>query len=368
MGRLYRYSVLQTLRNRADMFWTLAFPIIMATLFYVTFGSSQMENMKPIPTAVVEGENKIFETFLDALDGETLTLRRMEEKEAQEALKNGTVTGIFYSGREPSLTVAGTQINESILEMLLNGYQQSQSLAGTIAAEHPASLLSMAKAMAEQTDYIEAVDPGGSTQDSALDSFFSLIAMTCLYGALMGVESALKLRADQSALAARRSITPTHRIRLILSELLALFTVQFANTCILLLYLHFVLGIGMGRRWPLLLPVCALGTLCGVAAGLFLGGTRLKEGPKIGIIIAGTLFLCFLSGMMYSGMKAEVEHYAPLVNRINPAALIADAFYSVAVYENSYRYGRSLLLLAAITVVLTAAGYHRLKRERYDSI
>ena len=123
MGRLYRYSVLQTLRNRADMFWTLAFPIIMATLFYVTFGSSQMENMKPIPTAVVEGENKIFETFLDALDGETLTLRRMEEQEAQEALKNGTVTGIFYSGREPSLTVAGTQINESILEMLLNGYQ-----------------------------------------------------------------------------------------------------------------------------------------------------------------------------------------------------------------------------------------------------
>ncbi len=368
MGRLYRYNVLRMLRTRADMFWTLLFPIIMATLFYVTFGSSQIENMKTIPVAVVEGGNRIFETFLDALDGETLRLQRMEAQEAQEALENGAVTGIFYSGEEPSLMVAGTQINESILEMLLNGYLQNQGLAETVGKEHPLGVLGTARAMPEQTDYIEEVNSGGSTQDSALDSFFSLVAMTCLFGALIGVESALKLRADQSALASRRSVTPTHRIGLIVSEMTAVFTIQFVNICLLLLYLHFGLGIGMGRRWPLLLPVCALGTLCGVAAGFFLGGTRLKEGMKIGIVIAGTLFLCFLSGMMYSGMKAEVEQFAPIVNRINPAALIADAFYSVSVYENSYRYGRSLSLLAAITLFLTAAAYLRMRRERYDSI
>lgn len=368
MGRLYRYSVLQTLRDRAGMFWTLVFPLIMATFFYVTFGSSQMENMKPIPVAVVEGGNKMFEAFLDALDGETLSLRRMEAQEAQEALENGAVTGIFYSEGEPSLTVAGTQIDESILGMLLNGYRQNQGLVETVGKKHPLGVWGAAKAMTEQTDFIEELSAGGSTQDSALDAFFSLIAMTCLYGALMGAESAARLRADHSALALRRSVTPTQRIRLIVSEMFAVFTVQFANICILLLYLHFGLGIGMGQRWPLLLPVCALGTLCGVSAGMFLGGTKLKEGMQIGIIIAGTLFLCFLSGMMYSGMKAEVERFAPIVNRLNPAALIADAFYSVSVYENSYRYGRSLLLLAAITLGLTAAAYLRMRRERYDSI
>ncbi len=368
MGRLYRYNVLQILRNRADLFWTLVFPIIMATLFYITFGSSQIENMKLIPAAVVEGGNQIFEAFLDGLDGEVLALSRMDDKAAQKALKDGKVNGIFYSEGDPSLAVAGTQINESILEMLLNGYRQNQGLAEMIGAKNPLGLIKASKQMAEQTDFIEAVDAGGSTQDSALDSFFSLVAMTCLFGALMGVESAIKLRADQSALAARRSVTPTQRFRLIASEMLAVFTVQFANICILLLYLHFGLGIGMGRRWPLLLPVCALGTLCGVAAGFFLGGTRLKEGIKIGLVIAGTLFLCFLSGMMYSGMKAEVERFAPIVNRLSPAALIADAFYSVSVYENSYRYGRSLILLALITILLTAAAYLRMRRERYDSI
>ncbi len=368
MGRLYRYNVLRILRDRADMFWTLLFPLIMATLFYVTFGSSQMENMKPIPVAVVEGGNGIFETFLDALDGETLRLQKMGAQEAQEALTSGAVTGIFYSEKEPSLMVAGTQIHESILEMLLNGYRQNQSLTETIGGKHPLGVLGAAKAMSEQTDYVEEVSAGGSTQDSSLDSFFSLIAMACLFGALMGVESAMRLRADQSALAARRSVTPTRRMGLIVSEMAAVFTMQFAYICILLLYLHFGLGIGMGRRWPLLLPVCALGTLCGVAAGMFLGGTRLKEGIKIGVVIAGTLFLCFLSGMMYSGMKAEVERFAPLVNRLSPAALISDAFYSVAVYENSCRYARSLILLAVITLLLTAAAYLRMRRERYDSI
>lgn len=369
MWRMYRYSLLRTLRDRADMFWTMAFPVILATLFYITFGSSQMEQMKPIPAAVVAGENLIFESFIEELDGIALEVRKMEEEEALDALEDGSVTGIFFCSRRPSLTVAGVQIHESILEMLLDSYLQNQTLFEELAVSGPpGGALRAAGTMREQFDYIEPAGIGGSTQDSSLDSFFAVIAMACLYGALMGMEGASGLRADQSALAARRSTAPVRRVTAVVGEVIAAFTIQFLNTCILLGYLHFVLGIGIGRRWPLLLPVCALGSLCGVAFGIFIGTLRQKEGVKIGIIIAGTLTLCFLSGMMYNGMKELVERHVPVLNRVNPAALISDAFYSITVYEDAGRYLRSLLCLACVTAVLTAAGCVRLGRERYDSL
>ena len=41
---LYKYNLLQILRRWDDLFWALIFPIIMATLFYATFGSSTIDN------------------------------------------------------------------------------------------------------------------------------------------------------------------------------------------------------------------------------------------------------------------------------------------------------------------------------------
>ena len=57
---LYKYNLLQILRRWDDLFWALIFPIIMATLFYATFGSSTIDNMKAIPVACVHGENIAF--------------------------------------------------------------------------------------------------------------------------------------------------------------------------------------------------------------------------------------------------------------------------------------------------------------------
>ena len=43
--------------------------------------------MSAVPVAVVGEENGIFNSFLEGLDGTTLTLSRMEEEDAREALK-----------------------------------------------------------------------------------------------------------------------------------------------------------------------------------------------------------------------------------------------------------------------------------------
>ncbi len=370
MGRLYWFNLKQAVRNKNEMFWSLLFPLILGTLFGLTFGkgSSMMEKMNPIPVAVVKEGNAIFETFLHALDEDTIALTEMEEDEAEAALKEGTIEGIFYSRSTPALSVSGVQIQESILTALLEGYLQNQQMMEKIGEKNPLGLLKASGTISDYRDYIGKTGAGGNELDDTLSYFFALISMACLFGAFTGMTTAVNLRADQSALAARRSVAPTGRLKLVISEMLADFTILYLNICVLLLYLHFVLGISFGDKWPMLIPVCVLGSMTGIAWGIFIGSLRIGDGCKIGLLVGSSLVMSFLSGLMFGGMKYILEKHMPILNRINPAALIADAFYSISVYENISRYRMNLILLGVITAALVLAGFLKLRRERYDSL
>lgn len=368
MGRLYISSMKQNIRSKEEIFWSLFFPLIMATLFVVTFGSGvSTEGMKAIPAALVSQDNKIFESFVKGLDGEMLSLSEMEEDQAREALMEGEIEGIFFSGKEPELTVAASGMNESILEALLNGYLENQAMMMEIGKNNPLGLGAAIAVISDYKEMTQSVSAGGQSMDDNLSYYFALVGMTCLFGGFMGMTAAMKLRADQSPLAARRSIAPANRLTVIVSEMLAAFTVQFICVCVLLLYLS-ILGISFGEKWLLLLPVCILGSMTGVTLGMFIGTRQLSEGIKTGMLVIASLVMSFLAGLMVGGMKDIIEHHCPIFNRINPASLIADAFYSVSVYDNPVRYRTNLLTLAAITVLLVVVSYLTLRRERYESL
>ena len=67
-------------------------------------------------------------------------------------------------------------------------------------------------------------------------------------------------------------------------------------------------------------------------------------------------------------MKDLVEKNMPVINRINPAALISDAFYSINVYDDMSRYYRNLFTLAVMSITLVTASFLLIRRESYDSI
>lgn len=102
--------------------------------------------------------------------------------------------------------------------------------------------------------------------------------------------------------------------------------------------------------------------------GIFLEGLRLAVGLREGLLVGSSLLMSFLAGLMFGNMKDIIAHYAPILNKVNPAALISDAFYSISVYENPARYLENLLLLALITAALTGVSFIQLGRDRYDSL
>ena len=94
----------------------------------------------------------------------------------------------------------------------------------------------------------------------------------------------------------------------------------------------------------------------------------LKEGAKNGILLAASLGLCFLSGLMFGGMRLIIEENVPIINRINPAAVIVDCFYSLCVYGSYEKLWSNVLVLAVWCALLLAGSFAATRKRRYKSL
>ena len=223
--------------------------------------------------------------------------------------------------------------------------------------------------MLNQQETLTEVSLGGQTINGSAQFFYALIAMTCLYGCFIGFGSAITLQANLTALAARLCVTPTHKLKLILSEQIASFLLGYFDVIVLLIYLRYILKLDFQGKIGSMLLISFFGSLIGVSIGIFVGSLgKMKEGGKIGIILGFSMVCSFLSGLMNNTMKDLVEKNMPVINRINPAALISDAFYCINVYDDMSRYYRNLFTLAVMSIILVTASFLLIRRESYDSI
>ena len=67
-------------------------------------------------------------------------------------------------------------------------------------------------------------------------------------------------------------------------------------------------------------------------------------------------------------MKNMIEQHLPILNRINPAAVLSDAYYCMGVYNDMGRFMRCILILSFMSIILLLAAFLGIRRERYDSI
>ena len=367
MLHLLKYRFIQTVRDYPIMFWALAFPLILGTFFYFSFGSAGLDGTgdyewDPIKVAIIEEDlssknAESFQAFLEKLEPDTLDIQDISsESDAIKALKEETILGIYYVDDIPSLSVGKNGINESILSSLLKNYNQNAAMIQKIAMTHPEKMGAAIEAMKDYHPETRNESLGGKTLDPNVQYFFALIAYACLSGAFLGVRSSLDSQANLSALGARRSITPTHKLKLILIDMTVLFIIHFINILVLNLYLIKVLGISLGDNIGALLVVDFMGSMIGVSLGIAFGCLgKLSTDMKLGLTVAITLIPGFLAGLMFGNMKNIIELHCPIINRLNPAAVLSDAFYCMSVYFGSVGIQKTRYTLTG-ALVATLAG------------
>ena len=91
-------------------------------------------------------------------------------------------------------------------------------------------------------------------------------------------------------------------------------------------------------------------------------------GAKTGILTGVSLLLSMMSDLMVAGVRDGIEHTVPIINDINPAALIVDSFYALNVYDTYERFAGNLFMLLIVTTILAVVSILLVRRNRYASL
>lgn len=377
---LFKYRIIKLIKSREELFWTFMFPLILGTFFYVAFSSitDKTENFTSIPVAVVI-ENDNADTFKETIsnldknvtgdDSSLLDVSYVSLKEARDLLTKEKIDGIILFEDGLSLEISKNGINQTILKSFIDNYLHIESVITTVGQENPAAIMTVVANLMEDTDYNTELSLTDRSFDPMILYFYALIAMSCLFGSQIGCSCAKELKADLSALGSRRCIAPTPRMLVILADFLATILVHFISILILILYLVYVLKIDMGDRMGLVILTGFVGSVIGVSFGFFVGSLKkIPENAKFAIVLAVSMLLSFLGGLMVADMKYLVEEVFPLLNRVNPAVLISDALYSLCFYDTYEKFIFSLTIMLIIAAIFCILSYFVTRRETYDNL
>lgn len=373
---ILRYGTKVLLREKTSLFWSLGFPFILTTFMYMAFSNifETTEKFEAIPVAVVrEEENSVLDQTLRELskegEGQMLAATWTDDGQAREMLAEDEIAGIIYENADGTLLVRESGMKESILRALLGRVKQETAVIQEISGEHPRSLDQALQTIRREMEFCEKKASGSGNQDNFVNYFYAIFAMACLFAAFSSLSRTLRTQADTSALGARRSVTPVSKKMMLFTEFLMGEALQFGMVVLLFLFQRFVLHIQIGDDYAAIALLLLIGTSLGTVLGIFIGALpRMGEGTRIAVLVSVSLLLCMLSDLMIGGMRDWIEHRIPVVNDVNPAALICDSFYALNVYDNHQRFIWNILMLTAITAVLGIVSYLMVRRDQYASL
>lgn len=386
----FKYTVKTLLGDKMLIFWTFAFPVILGAFFYMAFSDIEdSEKLHVIDIAVVENtgfrESEMWKESLEALSDEAsgeqvFCTKYVSEEEAKRLLSEKEIAGYFMlADGEPQVTVASDGINETVLKYVVEEIYQTEEIVRNTAerriqqGEMPTAEF-YEQLSKEVMNLVDSENGGirdisGANLSYTMIEFYTLIAMTCLYGGILGMVAVNQNLANMSSKGKRVSVSPVGKSRMILSSVLAGYVIQMVGVALLFAFTIFVLHVDYGNHLPLIVLLALCGGLAGLSVGIAIA-VLVKSGDnvKTGIVISVTMAGCFLSGMMGITMKYLVDKNIPLLNLLNPANMVTDGLYALYYYDTFDRYWQnaaSLLVFAFSMILFSVLG---LRRQKYDSI
>mgnify|MGYP001482772734 FL=1 len=374
---IFTYRLKCLLRNRENIFWTLLFPLILATLFYFAFSNlNSAEAFSAIDIAVVDNEQyRKDENFKAALEKASTGNDRLfnvsvvSGEKADEMLMNSEIDGYIIVDWPIRLVVSKSGMKQTIIKTFIDNYMHTFSAVSTLMSETPDKIQNLAYILNNRINYVREVSGTTSEPNNILLYFYSLIAMTCFYGGFWGMREVSDIQADISAVAARVNTAPVHKLKTFLYNSFASVIIHLSEMFIMLAYLVFVLDIDFGQKSFYVLLTVFIGSLAGFYFGAFISAiVRKQEGLKVGIMVSVTMICTFFAGMMNQDIKYIISRKAPLLAYLNPISLLTDAFYALYYYDTLTRFFSNIAVLAVFTAAFCTGTYLIIRRQKYASL
>ena len=371
---------LKVLFNSKEMlFWNMIFPFILGTFFYVALGNvNELAKFRIIDIGVINNsqyeEQTVLKNVIEELShkgkNQVFRTKYVTEAKAKKLLENNKIKGyIEVKNKKAELTIKENGIDETIAKSVIDEYYQLVSSSENAIKYNPSIIASgILNNITKQKNYVK--DDTKERVDFTLNYFLTLIAMTCLYASLIGLEIIKDCEANLSVKGARICISPVNKFKIIIANMSAGFLVQLTGLSLLFLYIIYVLKIDLGNHLGYTILISVVGSLAGLSLGTFIGTSNKKsENFKIGFLIAIIMLCCFFSGMMGEiSMKTYFDGLFPILSQINPINIITDGLYSLYAYDTFTVYYNALARISIFTLIMIGLSFAFIRRKKYDSI
>lgn len=346
----YIYRLKRLLRMRLIFFWSILFPLLLGTVFKVAFSDAKDKDwgFVTIPVAVVtEEETSEDEMFVDFLtemkNGETpfFTVSECDRETAEAQLADGEFSAVIITGEEPMVLLRENGLNSTVVKTVVDGYLQSKDMF--VEAAMKGKLAEVTAAFSEEVTTLSVKEFEGTTKDPFVQYFQALIAMASLYGAMYGLMNTNELNRKLSDVSARRLAAPMKLVPTVLCDVAAAFTILYLQFVINIAYFILILKVDFGTVNGWLFFGGAFYSLLGVLNGYFIGTVvQNSDSLQSSIMMGTTMFSCFLAGLMMGNIRIAIELTVPVVNRINPATLIADSLQALCIMGDMKKFSSCL--------------------------
>ena len=135
---IFKYQLKCRFRDKLSVFWTLLFPIALATIFNLAFSNILTgEEFENVNIALVSNSN-IPESFSTAMkESDLFNIESTDENSAKELLSKGKISGYITFVNNIEITVAKSGINESIIKTFVDSYSQKYSTISNLVSINP---------------------------------------------------------------------------------------------------------------------------------------------------------------------------------------------------------------------------------------
>jgi len=410
------YSLKVMIRDKSNLLWAVAFPLVLSTLFYSVFSSlDESYAFDPVPVIVVDDANyRLAESFvqlLDAMSGQGGTGKATaagnqraartdgsgaeqivilvpemvaSESEARSLLASGEYFGYilvdadgmpayFMDSRWTGGLDVMENIRQSIVISVLDRYIQDYDLIVEASRTHPEFFADSGwlESLLEEQTYVTKGSITAHPPSDALRYYYAALAFSCMQMMSFGLTAVDRWKANTSALGARRALGGQSWVRSLAPNLLAAWCLALMCVTVGFLYIRFGFKIDFFGKEPYCLLVLAIATLLTTLIGALLGATTIHFGVKSGMTAAITCLLSLFAGLYGPASQQLGDNLArdwPILSDLNPARQVSDILYSLYYYDSFDRMYALSGIMVMMALVFFAVCILAMRRQRFNSL
>ena len=337
---MVRANVLMSLRNRAALFWNLAFPALFIVIFGVVFGRGASVEFD---VGIAGPESAFRDGVAAALRGNaSFVVSEGEETEELRALEDGSrgVVAVFGerpgTGGFPPVTLYYNATDGTTAQIAVGAVRQTLL---DVAGGAPPLAIEQRPVTAQEVSFMDVFAPG-------------ILAMSLMNSGVIGLATAFVTYRERGILR-RIRVTPFPLTSFILARVVSQLLIAGLQAVILIGMAWAFFGLHLRGNPLVVLVAIAAGALAFLAIGLAISGIAPNAETAASYANLVTFPMLFLSGIFFSMENAPA--WLQPITRVLPLSYLVDALREPMTFGNGLAAIWPDLLALAVTFVVAMA-------------